>query len=320
MQRLIVVYNPRSSKCKRIEEEVIRPAQKAGGYAVGKFEVKQAPVEENAAELAKILLDGDLVLVAGGDGSATMGLNAAMQTKADVTLAVLGYGNFNDFARMMGTENLTQILTSFESGNTQRLFPLEAVIDGESWRYAACYFTIGMFAESTEVFNDKSARGALQTGKKGLVWSILNLAKWYFSNKRKSFLAQDIQMDDVPMNHMKTAPSGRVNKAKGKQVSDVLFVNGKTVGKIMRGGDFWQSPEEFLVAYGRLKGIFRLVGFMAKSVLGGGLPGKVHKNQVKIDFSGPTEFEIQAEGEYAKISAKELVVRKAERSVKVVTA
>ena len=98
---------------------------------IGKFEVKSVPVDENAKELAKILVDDDLLIVAGGDGTATVGINAAMQADAEITLGVRGYGNFNDFARMVNSRNLEQILDSFKQKKVKTLYPLEAIIDGK---------------------------------------------------------------------------------------------------------------------------------------------------------------------------------------------
>ena len=325
-QRLIVVYNPRSSKQARIKAEVLDKAKTLGGYMVGRYEVKPVPVDENATELSKVLVDGDLVVAAGGDGTGTMVLNAAMISERDVTLGVLGYGNFNDFAGMLGTKSLERIIADFESGTTQRLFPIEAVLDGKHFRYAACYFTIGMFAESTEIFDAPDNRKSLKKGKKSLLFSIFKLAGWYFRNKKREFLPKDIQLDDVPMNRMKVTKSGRENRvmvAPSRRISDVLFVNGETIAKLMKGGEYWQSPEEFYVSFGRLKGFFRLCAFMLKSMFtkvpGKKVAAKAEKTaEVKIDFSGPEEFEIQAEGEYRKVKAKELIVRKSERGVKVV--
>ena len=322
MQRVIIAYNPRSSKQLKIRNEVIRPLTGMAGYQVGKYEVKKASVNENAKQLAELLLDGDFLISAGGDGTATMALNAVMVSKKDVTLGVLGYGNFNDFARMLGEKNYKDLIFDFESGAVQRLFPLEAILDGKLWRYAACYFSVGMFAESTEAFNTQEIRDRLKKGKKGLVYSMSVLARWYFKNKKRDFLPKDIQLDDKPMNRMKVAKTGRENivqVAPSKQISDVIVINGKTVGKVMKGGDYWQSPDELFVSFGRLKRFFRLVKFMTRSIFVH-LPGKRCKeeNFVKIDFSGPEEFEIQAEGEYARVRAKELVIKKSTRGVKVV--
>lgn len=349
MQRLIIVHNPRSSMSLKIRQEVIEPLQKLSGYQVGKFEVLKTSVEENVQRLMRILQDGDLIVVTGGDGTATVALNAAMTSGRDVTLGVLGYGNFNDFARCLGERNALDLVSDYESGSVQRIFPLEALFDGKHYRYAACYFTIGMFAESTEVFETEKIRENLKKSDfksdfSRMFFSIKTLVGWYFQNRKKNFLPKDIQLDDVPMNRMKTARSGRVNIVKTpikKQISDVMFVNGRTVAKMMKGGDFWNNPNEFLISFGRLKSFWRLMRFMIQSIFVR-LPGKMARAKTideedldaadgsvvlgvadvpamaKIDFSGPEEFEIQAEGEYMRVKAKELVVKKAETSVKVV--
>ena len=317
MKRIILVYNPRSSKHSLIEEEVIKPAQELKGYAKGKFEVKKAPVEENAKALAKILENGDLVIVAGGDGSATMALNAAMIAKTKVTLAVIGYGNFNDMARMLGKKKLDEVISDFEKGETKELYPLEATVDGKHFRYAGCYFTIGMFSESTEVFDAPKTRDALKKGNKHLAYSVTTLAKWYFKNHHKEFLAADIRMNGIPMNRKKTRKSGKVNDFSGKHVTDVMFVNGRTVAKVMKGGEYWLDSKKYYVAFGRLKGLFRLMAFMAKSMISR-IPGHEVDAETRIDFSSPTEVEIQAEGEYKRLQLSELRIKKAEKSITVV--
>ena len=87
----------------------------------------------------------------------------------------------------------------------------------------------------------------------------------------------------------------------------------------MKGGNYWKSPEEFFVSYGRLKSFFRLCSFMVKSMFSK-MPGHATKKEVKIDFSAPSEFEIQAEGEYSRLKAKELTISKSSRGVEVVIA
>ncbi|MBR3233898.1 hypothetical protein IKG12_03525 [Candidatus Saccharibacteria bacterium] len=318
MQRVIIVYNPRSSKQALIQDEVIKPMRAIKGYQVGKYEVKQMPVEENAKNLTKILMDGDLILVAGGDGTATVGLNAAMMTEAKVTLGVLGYGNFNDMANMLGEHKCEDLLADFQRGSIRQLYPLEARINGEFFRYAACYFSIGMFAESTEEFNVKDTRNSLKKGKKRLAYSIKKLMRWYFSSRKRNFLPPDIQLNDTPINNMRIAKNGRKNITRGRRTTDVLFVNSDTVAKMMKGGNYWQRKDEYLVSHGKLKNVFRLGVFMMKSILFH-LPGKVMSKETKIDFSTPSEIEIQAEGEYKRVQLTELVVKKSDKAINVIT-
>ena len=85
----------------------------------------------------------------------------------------------------------------------------------------------------------------------------------------------------------------------------------------MKNKNYWQSDSEFFVSFGRLKGFFRLCGFMLKSMLGK-MYGHVTKKEVKIAFAEKAEFEIQAEGECARAKARELTVRKASHGVGVV--
>lgn len=199
LKKLIVVYNPRSSKHAAVAKEVLEPARKLSGWLVGKFEVKTLGLHENADDLAKILSDGDLVIAAGGDGTAAMTANAVMRSEKDVTLGVLGYGNFNDLARMLKTKRaveyggeyvggVTEIIERYEAGRIEEIYPLEAVVDGKHWRYAPCYLSLGLFAESTAVFDEPKVREKLKTGKKHMVFSIWTLAKWYFKNRKREFL------------------------------------------------------------------------------------------------------------------------------------
>ena len=72
MKRLIIVYSLRSSRYELFEREVLEPARKLKGWMVGKFEVREASVEENVRELVGQIRSGDLVVAAGGDGTAGM--------------------------------------------------------------------------------------------------------------------------------------------------------------------------------------------------------------------------------------------------------
>ena len=318
MQRLIIVYNPRSSKHARINQEVINPAMKLKGYMVGKFEVKHVPLDDNAANLSKVIADGDLVISAGGDGTSSVALNGIMLSKKSATLAVLGYGNFNDFARTLGHTTFEEIISDFENAKPETLYPLEASINGSHYRYAACYFTIGMFAESTELFDTKKTRGTLKSGKKGITYSLKELAKWYFKNKRKSFLPDDIKLNGKALNAYKTLKSGNRARIKGGKVSDIIFVNGKTVAKLMKGGTFWQHKNNYLLNVSRLTSFHRLVSFMAKSRFKR-IPGEIVNNPIEISFDAPSEIEIQGEGEYQRLNIENLVVKKTDTGVKVLT-
>lgn len=201
LKKLIVVYNPRSSKHAAVAREVLTPARKLSGWLMGKYEVRAMGLHENADELAKILNDGDLVVAAGGDGTAAMTANAVMRSGKDVALGVLGYGNFNDLARMLKAKRaveyggefvggVTEIAERYSAGKVKEIYPLEVKVDGKHWRYAPCYVSLGLFAESTAVFDEPKVREKLKTGKKSLIFSVWTLAKWYFRNRKREFLPE----------------------------------------------------------------------------------------------------------------------------------
>ena len=295
MQRLIIVYNPRSAKAKLVEAEVIAPSRRLVSFMVGRYKVEPTNVTKNAVKLARLLRDGDLVVAAGGDGTATIGLNGCMLSKKQVSFGVLGYGNFNDMARMLGTKSLQDVI----DGKTQKIWPLEARVDGRLWRYAACYVTAGMFAESTEVFDQKKVRGELKQDK-GLAYSIQQLAGWYFKHRRKPFLAE-FDINNKPV----------------KDATDYLAVNGKTVARMMRGGKHQQDKKVFLSGVAYLRRLPRLSWFMIRSILRR-IPGEETKGD-RLIFKKPAVVELQAEGEYQKFEeVKTIEVRKAERPLKVV--
>ncbi len=279
-QRIVVVYNPRSSGFLRVRDEVLTPLRRRKGVILGKFEILPTNVDENAKNLAKILMDGDIVITAGGDGTATIGLNGIMRSKKRARLAALPYGNFNDAARLLGCRNIEDIL----AGDETEVYPLVAEIDGKIWRWATCYFTVGMLAESTEAFDAPKIRAKLRKGNRGLFFSIWTLFKWWLGNRKNDFLP-------------------------GLKKTDILAVNGKTVARIMRNNSemafektvFWQSVQN-------LSGFCGIVGFMIRSMFGR-IPGEKTR-QLSVNFGKPVEVEIQAEGEYVKRKMRTLKIYK----------
>ena len=91
MERLILVLNPKSSKAKLIDDEILKPVRKFKGFLIGKFEVKPTNVDENAEKLAEILQDGDLVVACGGDATASVGLNGCLLSGKDVVFSALSF-------------------------------------------------------------------------------------------------------------------------------------------------------------------------------------------------------------------------------------
>ena len=298
MRRLILVYNPRSSHYLHVKEEVIDRLRGLKGWMLGKFEVADTDVDDNAQRLAKILQDGDLVVAAGGDGTANIAINGIMLADCkNVRVGVLGYGNFNDMARAFGKPSLDEILTS----EAQEVWPLECLINGKRWRYGMCYFTIGMFAEACAVFDHPKTRKALQKGKKRMFFSLSVLVHWWLKQHRKHRFMPEFSLGNKDDDFL---PSNGA--------SDYMAVNGKSVAKMMRGGKYFLDQEKFLSSMGRMNRFWHLAGMMLQSIFKR-IPGK-ESNYDRLVFRRPGKMMFQAEGEYKMISDVSMVeIRKAEK-------
>lgn len=315
MQRLIVVYNPRSSQYVHVKSEILDHLHTLKSCAIGKFTIKKTNFEENATQLAQLLEDDDLVISLGGDATAAITVNAIMQSNKKVVLSVWPYGNFNDLARTLKTtrrQDFFKVILSFlEEKSTKdttktpknatkspknavtatktsklnkkvvQLYPLEIIVDGAHWRYASCYVTMGMTAEACEIFDDAKIRHSLQKGHKSAWRSYFYLAKWYFQNR-----------------HTKTfIPEFTLNKVvQPMRTSDYAAVSGRSMCRVMRGRDDYLRPRVFRSCTGRLTNFWRLFDLMVKSIIHR-VPG-VETTQDVIEFANPATVELQAEGEY----------------------
>ena len=298
MQRLFIVYNPRSSRFIDVKKEVLDKVIGLKGHIIGKYEVKNTSIDDNATKLSKLLKDGDFVISAGGDATGVIASNAILKSNKDVTLAVLPYGNFNDLARTLGTMKLEDV---FDSG-TQRLYPLEIIVNGKFFRYATCYVTIGMTAEAVELFDEPKTRKKLQKGHKSSWRSYIYLIKWYFKNRHKKQFIPDFKLNGE-LQHKKT--------------SDYAAVNGRSMCRVMKGGYDYQVPKKFRSMTDRLANFWRLTKLMTKSILVR-TPGTETTKDV-LEFLQPSTVELQAEGEYQIFkNIKKIEIKKSDKYIKVI--
>jgi len=297
MRRLIVVYNPNSSQYIHVEKEVLSRIRKIQGYVIGKFAIKKTDFETNVKSLKSLLRAHDTVIAAGGDATAAVAVNAILESKKDITLGVLPYGNFNDLARTLGTMKYDDI-----SASIAKLYPLDIIVDGKHWRYATCYTTIGMTAEAVELFDNPKIRAKMQQGHRSSWRSYLQLASWYFKNRhRKQFL-----------------PEFRLNgKLIHPKTSDYAAVNGYSMCRVMRGGRDYLKPHIFRSETERTTSFLRLFMLMAKSILHR-VPGCDTEGDL-LEFVRPSTVEIQAEGEYRTFeNVRRIEIKKPAQYLKVI--
>lgn len=327
MPRLILVYNPNSTNYRRVIHEILnRKEELFRGFDLStEYTIKKIGFENNVKNLVKILKDGDTCLAAGGDATATITANAILESEKDVTLAVLPYGNFNDLARTLGTMSLEDIgwrvadntfsgsISRFSSekvrsqkgmsARVHHLYPLSISVDGHFWRYATCYVTIGMTAEAVELFDEPKFRMYMKKGHKSSWRSYLALAKWYFKNRRHK-----VFLPEFTINGQKTA----------KGASDYAAVNGRSMCRIMKGGDDFRRPNLFRSANIKTVSFPKLCKLMISAILVR-TPGKETKGDL-LEFKTPATVELQAEGEYQIFKdVQKIEVKKGDKCLKVIT-
>lgn len=304
MKRLFVVYNPKSSHFALVKRDILDKLRDMPGAMVGKFEVDTTlNVDENARHLARILTTGDLVIAAGGDGTASIAINGIMMSRAqNVKLGVIGYGNFNDVSRSFGNLKLEDIL----KGSTKKVYPMECKINGKFWRYGMCYFTIGMFAEACAVFDAPRTRKTLRKGGRKTIYSLTTLVKWWFKNRKNQFMPESFHLGGASEEFIEC-----------KKISDYMAVNGRTVAKIMKGSDWFTRETGFLSMTGQMTKFRKLTPMMMRSVFKR-IPGTESEYDCLV-FPEASKIMIQAEGEYKKFAGVRTVeIAKSEKPLLVV--
>jgi diacylglycerol kinase family enzyme len=305
MKRLMLIYNPRSSNYATVEREVLEKTRHLKGWMIGKFEIADTNVDDNAARLARVLKDRDLVVAAGGDGTATIAMNAIMKSNhPNIRFAVLGYGNFNDMARSFGELTFDEALKSRKSTPA---YPLECRIDGKHFRYGMCYFTIGMFAAACAVFDVPEVRKKLRSKhKKPVIYSIFTLADWWRRHHKDRFLP----------NFTLERPSSSPTTILG--ASDYVAINAPSMAKVLRGRKYFSESKNFRSVTGNLSKFLGLMRIILPAIFRE-VPGTMTSADTLL-LKKPAKIMFQAEGEYKNILVNQKIeILKSTRPIQVVT-
>ena len=327
MKRILIVYNPRSSRYAEVERDVLTPARDLKGYIIGKYEVKPTNLDDNIATLSKLLKNGDIVISAGGDATGVISANAILKSKKDVTLSALPFGNFNDLARTLGTKTLGEVLGTgdrnlssedrklgrtalsvseedrFGQDPCQNLYPIEIWVDGKFFRYATCYVTIGMTAAAVHLYDQPKMRKALKTNFGRKITSYTALTSWYFKHRHKKVFLPEFTLNGVKQH---------------KKTSDYAAVNGRSMARVMKGGDDFLKPNVFHHETDRLTSFWRLAKLMLKSIFHR-IPGTETTGDI-LEFIKPATTELQAEGEHTVLkNINKIEIRKGTTCLKVIT-
>ena len=175
-------------------------------------------------------------------------------------------------------------------------------MDGKLWRYATCYVTMGMTAEAVKLYDSSKMRKKLKTEWGRKVGSYTALAGWYFKHRHKKTFIPEFKLNGA---------------LQDKRISDYAAVNGRSMARVMKGGEDFSRPRVFRSEVDRLTSFWRLFRLMSRSILVR-VPGSETSGDV-LEFVNGGRVEVQAEGESRVFEGiKKIEIRKAEKCLKVI--
>jgi diacylglycerol kinase family enzyme len=291
LSRLILVINPRSSGFKLVKTKILSHLNEAdfAQTEIITFEIQPTNPMSNAQEMASGLRDGDTILVAGGDGTAHIATNAAaISGKKDLKIKYTGFGNFNDYANSFSKNSGAEAVRAIKKQAVKsKVKPIELRVNGEFFRYAPLYATVGLTAEMAEIFEGKRLRKALKKvpGRNSrLALSLLAATRFYFKHRANHLLKiANITTDSEN------------SSAQDQKITDLVFMNGPRMARIMRSRANKLDDETFGFTALNAGDFRKNLPFITKGFFSR-IPLRRTKN-AKIEFTKPTKIAIQIEGE-----------------------
>jgi hypothetical protein len=291
-EQLIIVHNSNSTRANQADEKIFTPLEKAG-IPFDIYETISADTEENIAHMQAYIPAGARVIDGAGDGTGMQLMNAAVRGNKNWTLGYMPLGNFNDHANVHVDRGQTILDLADESAPYIERRPLTIEVDGEYWRHAPAYMTIGWTAIAASQFGDtesrqsmKNAPGVMKLGK-----SLLQLAGNYYQN-RKTFL-----------------PAFEVNGVRQTDKTDILVANNPRVGHIVRFSDTFYDKTYFgLNTDIDVSGVLKNIPFGLKAI-SGHTPHE-RAESMHLVFDEVAHLPVQTEGEFQWLDAKEIFVYK----------
>ena len=158
-----------------------------------------------------------------------------------------------------------------------------------------------MTAKAVGIYNQPRMRAKLKKSFGRKISSYTELSKWYFKHRRECIL-----------------PEFKLNgKLQPRKTSDYAAVNGRSMARVMKGGEDYRDPKFFHSETDRLISFYRLFKLMLKSIVFR-TPGSPTKGDV-LEFISPSTITLQAEGESETINnVKTIEIKKGGVCLKVI--
>lgn len=290
-RRLVIVENPRNGNARKVAREVFGLLDDHG-VPYERIVSRYSDTESNISMLSDQLREGDRIIAAAGDGTASQLSNAVLLSGADAEVGFLPYGNFNDLASAH-TRIGSTVLDLLEVEPTV-VTSLKVSLDGHHWRYAPAYTTIGWSAAAADSFNHPVSRFITRNtlSPLRLGTSLLQVACQYYLHRGDKL--PDFTVNGSPPAH--------------HDVTDIIAVNTSTIAGAIGSTREWYRGDDFGYSELNVSHFFANVKFGLQS-LARHMP-LVSRQDIDILFENTASLLIQHEGEASRVTARQISIRK----------
>ena len=282
-RKLVIVQNPYSTRHREVQAGVFDRLDTAG-IPYDTITTRFSQAKDNIKYLADRLPDDAHIISAAGDGTSTQVVNAGLRAELDGAMySFIGYGNCNDLAR--GQRDPLPLLQA--NRHTIIHQPLSIEVNGDSWRYAPGYMTLGLTALIASGFASTASRERMRRTPPHtkLVRSMGQVATTYLR-------AHDTYL-----------PPFTTNLSADEQVglTDVMMINSQCMGRLIRSSIDYPQTDFFGYHQADFSSGWKNIPF-ACSAIAGHTPAE-RITEITLTFCEPATILAQTEGEHGALPA-----------------
>ncbi len=282
-RELVIVQNPYSTRHREVQAGVFDRLD-AAGITYDTITTRFSRAEDNIRDLADRLPDGTHIISAAGDGTSTQVVNAGLRAELDgAVYSFIGYGNCNDLAR--GERNPLAVLQGDHHTVTHQ--PLSVEVNGELWRYAPGYMTLGLTALIASSFAGAASRERMRhtPPHTKLVRSMGQVATTYLHT------------------HSTFLPPFTTNLSTIEQtgLTDVMMINSQCMGRVIRSSIDYPQTDFFGYRQADFSSVWKNIPFACSAITGHTPAERI--TDITLNFRKPTTILAQTEGEHAALPA-----------------
>lgn len=280
-RKLVIVQNPYSTRHREVQAGVFDRLDTAG-IPYDTITTRYSQAADNIDDLAGRLPNDAHIISAAGDGTSTQAVNAGLRAELDgAVYSFIGYGNCNDLAR--GERNPLAVLQGDHHTVTHQ--PLSVEVNGELWRYAPGYMTLGLTALIASGFASTVSRERMRhtPPRTKLVRSMGQVATTYLR-------AHDTYLPPFTTNLSTIEQTG---------LTDVMMINSQCMGRMIRSSIDYPQADFFGYHQADFSSVWKNIPFAYSAVTGHTPAEKV--TDITLNFRKPATILAQTEGEHAKL-------------------